>query len=591
MKTYKNTIKYTIVILTTIIFFSCESFLEKSPLSELSPGTYFQTENELKVYTNSFYSIVPGNPSDGGSSIWGTYIDDEATFSVPTLLTGKREVPTTGGGWSWENLRNINFFLENVQKFQGSKEVLNHYISLARFFRAWFYYDKIVRFGDVPWYSKTISVNDEDALKKVRDSRKLVIDSILLDIDFAIDNLRDHKNSKEITKWSALALKSRIFLFEGIFRKYHGIGDYEKMLDQCIKASLELMQSNNYSIYKSTSDKAYQELFISKDAISEEIILAREFDLTVPYTHSVNFRTNSSSYGRPGVTKQVINSYLMKDGSRFTDIPGYETMEFYEETQNRDPRLSQTIRTPGYKQIGEESVSVPDFTASMTGYQYIKFIQAPVHFRQGNDNDLPIFRYAEILLNYAEAKAERGTISQNDLDISIKLIRDRVAMPNINIVTANSNPDPYLTSQYKNVTGSNKGIILEIRRERRLELIREDFRWDDIKRWKEGHNLTRPFLGMYFPGLGEYDLDKNGNIDLVIYEGTEPTNKIPSAQYYKLGEINLTNGANGGNIIVNPNVPKEFNENKDYFYPIPTQERILNPNLIQNPGWNDGLDY
>jgi len=584
--------KYLIAIIPLIILGCEDDFLERYPKDQLSPETYFQTENELKTYTNSFYTIVPGQVSDGGSNIWyNDYADDEARFSVSSEIAGTRTIPTTGGGWDWDDLRNINFFLENVNRFPGSEETRLHYEGVAHFFRAWFYFDKVVTFGDVPWYSKTISTDDEESLKKARDPRTLVIDSILFDINFAIQNLRDSRNSKEITKWTALALKSRIFLFEGTFRKYHGIGEWQKMLDECVSASLDLMQNSGYSIYKSTPDKAYQELFIARDAITEELILAREFDLAIPYTHSVNFRTNSSSYGRPGVTKQLVNSYLMNDGTRFTDLAGYETMQFFEECQNRDPRLSQTIRTPGYKQIGEETTSLPDFTASMTGYQYIKYILAPMYFSLGCDNDLPVFRFAEVLLNYAEAKAESGTITQNDLDISIKLIRDRVDMPNIDLGSANSNPDSYLENQYVNVNGPNKGVILEIRRERRIELIRERFRWNDLMRWKDGHNVAEPFYGMYFPGPGEFDLDNNGVVDLVIYENTEPDVKIPSAQYYKLGEIDLLNGVAGGNIIVNRTVPKTFNEDKDYLYPIPIQERILNPNLTQNPGWDDGLGY
>lgn len=580
--------KYITITLTASIFLmiSCRKVsLDRYPLSELSPETYFQSENELKTYTNSFYALVPGNPSDGGSSIWGTYIDDEATFSVSDLVAGKRTVPVTGGGWDWSMLRNINFFLENVNKFQGSENVRSHYIGLARFFRAWFYFMKVQRFGDVPWYSGTISPDDEEKLTKGRDSRILIMDSILADVNFAIATLPSAKKIDEISKWTALALKSRIFLYEGTFRKYRNLENYQQMLDESILASLEVMKGGGYSIYKSTPDKAYQELFTAIDAIPSEIILARTFDLSVPYTHAVNFRTNSSSYGRPGVTKQVINSYLMKDGSRFTDINGYNTMQFYQECQDRDPRLAQTIRTPGYKQIGESKTSLPDFTATMTGYQYIKYILSPVHFSSGCDNDLPVFRFAEILLNYAEAKAEKGDLTQNDLEISIKQIRDRVAMPNINLIEANAKPDPFMAEQYRNVSGSNKGVILEIRRERRIELIREDFRWDDIVRWKEGHNLTRPFLGMYFPGPGEFDLDNDGKVDIVIYKENKPSNTLPSVQYYKLGEIDLVNKENGGNIIVNRTVPKTFDENKDYLYPIPIQELNLNPNLKQNPGW------
>lgn len=578
--------KYALVLVSALGLAACEnSDLDRFPLSELSPETYFRTENELRTYANSFYNLVPGHPSDGGSSIWNSYIDDEATFNVSALVRGTRETPVTGGGWDWGMLRNINFFLENVDKFEGSTEVKNRYIGLARFFRAWFYFVKIARFGDVPWYSSVISPVDDESLTRPRDSRVMVMDSVLADLNFAIQHLPANRKVDEITRWTALALKSRAFLYEGTFRKYHNLGNYERMLDESISASQELMRNSGYSIYKSAADRAYQELFISADAIGTEVILARVFDLSIPYTHSVNFHTNSSSYGRPGVTKQVVNSYLMKDGSRFTDIPGHEKMMFYEETQNRDPRLAQTIRTPGYRQIGEEKVSLPDFTACMTGYQYIKFVMAPVHFSLGCDNDLPIFRFAEVLLNYAEAKAERGEITQDDLDISIKLIRDRVDMPNIDLDYANSNPDPVLADQYRKVSGPNKGIILEIRRERRVELLREGLRWDDLVRWKEGHNITRPFLGMYFPGPGEYDLDKNGSIDIVIFKDAMPSTPIPGAQYYRLGEIDLMNGESGGNIVVNRTVTKVFDENKHYHYPIPIQELNLNTNLKQNPGW------
>jgi hypothetical protein len=151
------------------------------------------------------------------------------------------------------------------------------------------------------------------------------------------------------------------------------------------------------------------------------------------------------------------------------------------------------------------------------------------------------------------------------------------------MASANANPDPYLASQYINVKGPNKGVILEIRRERRIELIRENFRYQDVMRWKEGHLFTEPFLGMYFPGIGSYDLDKDGVVDVVIYEGTKPT--LVGPQYLKLGtNIFLSNGKSGY-VITNPTLTKKFDENKDYLYPIPVQQLLLNSNLKQNLGW------
>ncbi len=191
-------------------------------------------------------------------------------------------------------------------------------------------------------------------------------------------------------------------------------------------------------------------------------------------------------------------------------------LQFYDEVQNRDPRLAQTIRTPGYTRIGEicaaryrnSGLQLPVTSSS-------KFVSAPKWDTFSKDiTDMPVFRYAEVLLNYAEAKAEKGTLTQADLDISIKPIRDRVGMPNISLEQANTKPDPYQAAQYTQITGKNLGVILEIRRERRIELVMENFfRWDDVVRWKEGQILTKQYKGMYFPGPGEYDLDRNGKVD------------------------------------------------------------------------------
>lgn len=566
------------------LFSGCnDDFLERYPLSELAPENYFQSENELKTYTNSFYNALPVALDIFYNSPY--YADDDARTTVHDEIRGVRVVPTTGGGWTWTELRRINFFLENSSKCED-KSVVAKYNGLARFFRAYFYFQKIKRFGDVPWYDTTLSVDDE-GLFKARDSRTVVFDKMLEDIDFSIANLDVTKSGQLITKWTALALKSRMCLFEGTFRKYHGLEGWERILDECIKASEELMTKSGYGIHTSSHQSAYQDLFIQEEPLVKEIILARQYSPEIPFVHSVNFYTLSASYGRPGVLRSVINSYLMKDGSRFTDIPNYKTMQFYEETQNRDPRLSQTIRTPGYKRIGETVTSVPDFSTCITGYQYIKFVLEP-KFDTGNcTNDMPIFRYAEVLLNYAEAKAEKGTITQSDIDKSIKLLRDRVGMPNLNVAFSNANLDPYLEGEYPNVSkGINKGVILEIRRERRIELIREGFRWDDLLRWKEGKRLERVFYGMYFPGIGTYDLDRDGKIDLEIYSGKKPAT-VPGRQYQKIGELVLENGEAGGQIITNPTVEKHWTEGKDYFYPIPTQERQLNQNLTQNPGWDD----
>lgn len=579
MKSYLKYIVLSFALMST----ACNNdYLERYPLSELAPENYFRSASELRTYTNSFYSALPdalaihyNNPSQG---------DDEARNTLAVEFQGVRTTPSSGGEWTWTTLRSINFYLENSVKCPD-ESARQEYDGVARFFRAFFYFDKIVRFGDVPWYD-TVNQLDDPAMFKARDSRKVVFAKMMEDLDYAIAHCSTNKSAQQITKWTALAYKSRMCLFEGTFRKYHGLGDWEPVLEEGVKAADELIKSGTYSIYKSTASTAYQELFIAEDAIPSEMILARQYSAAVPFVHSANFYILSASYGRPGMVKQLVNSYLMKDGSRFTDRPDFEKLSFFEESQNRDPRLSQTIRTPGYKRIGASTTSVPDFATSVTGYQYIKYILSSAFDAGQSTNDMPIMRYAEVLLNYAEAKAELGTLNQSDIDRSIKFLRDRVGMPNLHVNDANALPDPYLLAAYPNVTKSTQtGAILEIRRERRIEMVKEGLRYQDLLRWKEGAKVAQPFYGMYFPGAGEYDLDQNGTVDLVIYEGTAPAKK-PGVQYQKLGELVLENGKNGGRIVNLPDITKKWTEDKDYLYPIPTQEFQLNKKLEQNPGWD-----
>jgi hypothetical protein len=209
-------------------------------------------------------------------------------------------------------------------------------------------------------------------------------------------------------------------------------------------------------------------------------------------------------------------------------------------------------------------------------------------------SDLPVYRLGEILLIYAEAKAELGTINQDDLNNSINLLRKRVGMPSL---TMDVDADPYMTNPatgYTNsklLASSKLALILEIRRERAVEMAQEGNRWYDLVRWREGKCIEQPFQGLYFPGPGEYDINEDGKLDYCLYEGdVKPSSKATSI--LKIGsEILLSNGNNG---YVEPHkgeVARSFNENRDYYYPIPSDERSLNPNLAQNEGWDDGLDF
>ena len=598
----KNIILYSFIALLSGTA-GCSDMLDQYPLDAISPETYYNNADELRSATNQFYGMFPGAASGYTESA-----DVVCTFNLPAEVQGIRTVPTSGGGWNWEYLRAVNFYLSHSVRCDDV-DAREHFDGIARFFRAYFYFEKVKRFGEVPWFDRELSSTDPE-LFRPRDSRDFIMDKILDDLTYAINNISDKKDLYNVTHWTALALKSRICLFEGTYRKYHGIPGYEKFLDECATASKLFIDNAPYAIYK-TGAQPYRDLFSSMNAIEEEVILARDYDRAQNVMHEANANTLSPTYGRPGMNKKIVNSYLMTDGTRFTDQPGYKTMQYYDEMQNRDPRLTQTVVGPGYMRINSDKVESPNFSSSTTGYQIIKWVtDASGDGYLGSSNDYILFRAAEVYLNYAEAKAELGTLTQEDLEISIKKIRDRVGMPNIDMFAANANPDPYLCAPetgYRNVTDPNKGVILEIRRERTIELCLEGHRYYDIIRWKEGKMFEQPFLGMYFPGLTQgsgdnrYDVfDMNDGIagdkekvDICIYTGKKPSVKN-IRKFYKLGEEFVLTDGDKGNIICHDieKEPRQWREDRDYLYPIPTQERLLsNGTLSQNPNWDDGLDF
>lgn len=567
--------------------------LNKMPLSQLSPDSFFSSETELEAFSNNFYNDLPG------TSVYEEESDLLIKDGLLPEMRDGRTIPASGGGWTFTTLRNYNTLIEYSVNCPDV-DVRNEYVALARFFRAYFYFEKVKRFGDVPWYDKQLGSADPD-LYKPRDSRDFVMTKVIEDLDYAAEYLPTSRKLYKVTKWTALALKSRACLFEGTFRKYHGITglehDAEFFLSEAAKAADEFMLTSGYTIYtEDGTDNSYARLFNSDNAIDTEIILARDYDRSLAVQHNGTYYT-LGNYGNPSMTRKMACMYLMKDGSRYTDRPGWETALFSEEIKDRDPRMAQSIRTSNYKRIGSDKVEAPNFNNTITGYQPTKYmlgVDAEADLYGASYNDLPIFRAAEVYLNYAEAKAELGTLTQQDLDRSIKPLRDRVGMPSIDMAEANASPDPYLLTAetgYPNVSGSNAGVILEIRRERAVELFDENFRYYDLMRWKNGQAFTHPYLGIYVPAPGTYDLDGNGTPDVCFFEGTAPS--LPSGVVpCKINEkVFLTEGDHGY-VLTNKNTPGKWREDRDYLYPIPINDRSLTKGaLTQNPGWDDGLTF
>ncbi len=290
--------------------------------------------------------------------------------------------------------------------------------------------------------------------------------------------------------------------------------------------------------------------------------------------------------------KDAVDSYLMNDGSRFTDKANYKTTSYFQEMQNRDPRLIQTTAGPDFRVNGESKNEPVTLNITTTGYRLIKALPNRSQWAtSASVFDLILFRYAEALLVFAEAKAELGTLTQADLDLSINKLRARAGMPNLNLAQANANPDPYLADMYPNVSNTaNKGVILEIRRERRIELFNEGQRWDDLMRWKEGKKVTKPMVGVYFSGVGGHDFTGDGNADVFLHTGSTTGAPPTVTSMININQRTLWNPITGQQKATSGNLDPfpqggVFDEERDYFFPIPSEDLKLNENLKQNPGW------
>jgi len=583
----KNT-SFILLLSFIILCSSCnKEYLNRPPSDRLDASQFFNTATDLEVYTNDFYDMLP-DASWYDAYTGSSTSDNVVSLIEPAWITGTRLVPVARGtgGWTWTDLRSINFFLQNYQKCPDEQAKLK-YGGIARFFRAFFYFDKVKTFGDVPWYSTVLSDTDS-SLYKARDPRTLVMDSVLADINYAIDNIPAEVQVNRITKYTALLLKARLCLYEGTFRKYHTELNLENTSDQWLEdaasAAGALMSSGAYKLFTAGGPNVcYRTLFARNDQDATETILARDYNPSFG-RHNLAYLMTSPTQGSLGATKDFVNNYLMADGTPFTDIPGYDTLGFYDEMQNRDPRLTQSIAGPNFTVYGETTVEPVNLNITTTGYRVIKAL--PTRDQWGGSssyNDIILFRYAEALLDYAEAKAELGTLTQADLDKSINLLRDRVGMPHTDLATDNLAPDPYLAAEYPNVTGINKGVILEIRREQRIEMFNEGLRWDDLMRWKDGKKLEQPMLGIYFSHLGAFDFNNDGKPDVYLYNGDPSGAPAGVSTKINIKQRPLTNGTSGNlypyrNQII-------FEEPKDYYYPIPLEDLTLNSKLTQNPGW------
>ncbi|WP_295940741.1 RagB/SusD family nutrient uptake outer membrane protein [uncultured Alistipes sp.] len=604
----KTISKILIFVSAGLMLCSCDDFLTKEPETSLSPETFFSSEAELELWTNRFYNLFPGPDTDAMQ-----VSDIHIAKNLSGVQQGTRSPATEKWGTgAWAYLRYINYYLERSGNCKD-EQIRNRYDGVAYFFRGLFYFEKVRKYGDVPFYDHVISDTDWTMLKRPRDSRGYVMKKVMEDLDKAIELLPEKWPSDalyRLNKDAALALKARAALFEGTFRKYHGIADEtidevsvsaDYFLGLAADAASKVMAKNKYTLYKGNIyklDAPYREFFILEDGDAKETILSIRFNADILVRHGIQFTFRNM---RHSGTRRLTNHYLMADGTKIQDQPGYETMSHYQQFQGRDPRMGQTLMAPGYVDLNGIDEVIEDCTSyDVTGYRFIKFVSDGTHNgATTSTTDWSVFRYPEILLIYAEARAELGTLTSDDIAQTIDVIRDRVGMPALDMAAANAAPDALLASYYPNVNkGANMGVLLEIRRERTVELCCEGERQWDIFRWKEGAQMIPSsngldgFLGCYFPSLGEFDMNGDGKMDICLWSGTKPGSTVDTMLEVGEGkDIQLTEGTSGY-IVCFRGRTYQWDESRDYLWPIPTDQRVATDGILtQNPGYQDGLNY
>ncbi len=568
-------------IIKSLALVAAAAFVASCDLSEYNPNEYgegaaFGSASAIQLALNTFYYSELPKLSSAYDGEFG-----ESDYVIANSMSGRYTQaysPENVDEWAnWTDMRNINYFLQMMDSDACgvTGDVKDNFVGQGRFFRAKMYFSYLKKYGDVPYYDHMLTAVTNDEYKE-RDSRDLIIKKINEDLDYAIEHITaESPDATGLTKYVAAFVKMRANLFEASFRKYNNVNasvtgesfknySVEDLYNEAIKAAEVIMNSGKFSL---VSD--YRKLFTSDALQKDEVILGAATSSTVMGSQNSKYNYgNQRSFVRP-----FINTFLMKDGSAYTAKSGYATETFAQEFANRDPRLAKIVRTPGYKYDGKVVVpGIADMSAPL-GYQIIKF--SVDYCPDGNNdktggantNSAPVYRYAEVLLSYAEAKAELGQLTDADWAKTVGAIRQRAGITG-GISSKPTTVDSYLKANfYPNV---DDAAIMEIRRERGCELCLEGTREDDLLRWGCGSTIVNlAWDGINFPALDTpFDADNDGAADYYFTAGNAPSEYADIAV--------KVNAQTGLNAVANGSVMK-------LTYPIASTLRYWADNRILVP--------
>lgn len=600
-----------ILSLVSLILTSClnDEYLEKYPLDQQTEPTTFVSYANFKTYAWGLYEQLGGYQIN---ALYGPETESDNMFmgsrnAETKWAWQKVVVPASDGGWNFSYIRRVNIMLDNIDKSRLSEIEKAHWRSVGYFFRVFRYLELLSRFGDVTWIEHTLNTDSPELLAP-RDSRDLVVRNMLENLQYAEQNIKENGDGiNTINRDVVKALISRFTLFEGTWRKYHGLNNAEIYLSECVRVSKDLVEKypNLHS--------SYEEVFNSLDLTGVPgILLFRQYSKGLA-SHGV-CRTLMSSDARYELTKEAVDSYLCSDGKPITKSSLFgpeDEKDPYSEFRHRDYRLLQTVCPPYKIKTSNEAFTKEwEYTDNPADAEYLRKMEQIVapgydlfpirqnggsvlkfspHFTQHNggfgfqvseggywvykhlnqretfpvatsNSDAPLFRMGEVMLNYAESAKEMNLLTQEVVDKTINRLRIRANVAPMALSAITSDFD---TRRDQTVDPQ----MWEIRRERRVELMGDGFRFNDLRRWKKCEYINKQKLGRWYSAKQLID-------DRLINNESQCKLKFKGGGYEGYIEFFMDPVKEGYGWL-----------DHYYLYPLPLNDLALNPNLEQNPGW------
>lgn len=579
-------------------FSSCSDFLDREPITKPEAGNFLTGAIQVENYINGLYMTLPSFSKFGlGVRSEEKNSDNIIAEKYDARLHGQNNQFSGASDWQtgYQNLRKVNYFFHNykVPEAQENEDVLS-LKGEAYFLRAYWHFDLLKKFGSIPVMDAFWDENATIAgLQIPAKTRNEVARFILSDLVEAKNLLhsRGKYSGIRINKEAAMVLAMNVALYEGTWEKYHSSDDFASSTNESNYFLGEVINWGNelfgcgIDLYKTGQNPgdAFAALFNSKDLSGMgEVLLWRKYSSDEGVFHDVNGNLKAGvvdSEGAAGITQSLVDNYLNADGT-FIDPTNEKFKDFKETFEGRDSRLIQTVMNEGakfasattatpmhleeYTDEKKNTISPPKLagdgnTRSLTGYHIRLGIDTT--FVSGNgETALPIIRYAEGLLAYAEAAAELEMWSDDIANKTLKALRERAGVKYL---------APAKDANFTDFGYTLTPVLQEIRRERRSELALQGFRLDDLMRWK----ADKLIVGKR--GKGAYVGDES-----ILFKSYSPDNQKRIRERLTLDDNKWADPMAG-------TLPSgyQFHADRDYLLPIPPSELELNKKLKQNPKW------